>query len=132
LDALDSGHRYLTLATFRRNGAEVRTPVWFAAVEGKLYVFSAGDSGKIKRLRRSARVRVAPSDARGGIRGEWREATGGLVTDRALIERARASMRAKYGWQLRLLDAVSRLTGRVGRRAWIEIDLRGAPGSSEL
>ena len=35
-------HRYLSLATFRRNGAEVTTPVWFAAGDGKLYVFTAG------------------------------------------------------------------------------------------
>jgi len=63
-------HRYLTLATFRRTGAEVRTPVWFAAVAGKLYVFTAGESGKVKRLRGSSRARVAPSDMRGGVRGE--------------------------------------------------------------
>jgi hypothetical protein len=31
-------------------------------------------------------------------------------------------MRGKYGWQLRLLDVVSRLTGRVHRRAWIEVE----------
>lgn len=37
-------HRYLSLATFRRNGAEVKTPVWFAAADGKLYVFTAGES----------------------------------------------------------------------------------------
>ena len=64
-------HRYLTLATFRRTGAEVRTPVWFAAVAGKLYVFTAGESGKVKRLRGSSRARVAPSDMRGRVRGEW-------------------------------------------------------------
>ena len=50
-------HRYVSLATFRTTGAEVRTPVWFAAVGGKLYVFTAGESGKVKRLRRSSRAR---------------------------------------------------------------------------
>jgi PPOX class probable F420-dependent enzyme len=114
-------HRYLSLATFRRDGAEVRTPVWFAALDARLYVFSAGDAGKVKRLRHSSRVRVAPCDARGGVRGDWREATARLVTDRRLVDGARAALRAKYGWQLRVLDALARLTGRLERRAWIEI-----------
>ena len=114
-------HRYLSLATFRRSGAEVRTPVWFAAFDGKLYAFTAGDSGKAKRLRNSTRARVAPCDARGGVLGAWRDATARLVTDRESIEGAWAALRVKYGFQLRILDLFSRLAGRVERRAWIEI-----------
>ena len=45
LSELDQ-HRYISLSTFRRSGAEVATPVWFAASGGKLYVFTAGDSGR--------------------------------------------------------------------------------------
>ena len=114
-------HRYASLATFRRSGAEVATPVWFAAVDGRLYVVSAGDSGKVKRIRNSARVRLAPCDARGGVRGPWQEATARIVTAGALIGRAPAALRAKYGWQVRILNFVSRLTGRAKRRAWIEV-----------
>src|SRR2546426_11434426 len=114
-------HRYLCLATFRRSGAEVRTPVWFAAADGTLYVFTAGDSGKAKRLRNSPRARIAPCDARGGVLGAWREATARLVTDRALIARAGDALRAKYGWQMTILDLFSRVAGRIERRAWIEI-----------
>jgi PPOX class probable F420-dependent enzyme len=115
--------RYLSLATFRTTGAEVRTPVWFAAVDGRLWVFTAGDSGKVKRLRRSPRARLAPCDARGGVRGPWRDATARVASDPAAIARARAAIRAKYGWQTWLLDLFSRLTGRIGRRAWIEIEI---------
>jgi hypothetical protein len=114
-------HRYMSLATFRRNGAEVRTPVWFAAADRKLYVFSAGESGKVKRLRHSSRARIAPSDARGHVRGEWREASARIVTEPRTIERAHAALRSKYGWQMRLADLLSRLTGRASRRAWLEI-----------
>ena len=32
------GQKYISLATFRRNGQEVRTPVWFAEQAGKLYL----------------------------------------------------------------------------------------------
>lgn len=34
-------HRYMSLATFRRSGAELATPVWFAAADGRPYVFPA-------------------------------------------------------------------------------------------
>ena len=116
-------HRYLTLATFRRTGAEVRTPVWFAAVAGKLYVFTAGESGKVKRLRGSSRARVAPSDMRGRVRGDRWDVAARIVTEPGVIERAHAALRAKYGWQMGLGDLFSRLTGRIRRRAWIEIEV---------
>ncbi len=116
----------MSLATFRRSGAEVKTPVWFAAADGKLYVFTAGDSGKIKRLRRSPRVRIAPSDARGRVQGVWWDAAARVISDTRAIERARAALRTKYGWQMWLTDLFSRLTGRIQRRAWIEIELHQA------
>jgi PPOX class probable F420-dependent enzyme len=111
----------VSLATFRRDGTEVATPVWFAASDGKLYVFTAGEAGKVKRLRHTSRVRMAPCDVRGGLRGGWQDATARLVTDRWVVERAHQALRAKYGWQLRLGDLFSRFTGRIARRAWIEI-----------
>ena len=122
LAALDR-HRYVALATFRRSGAEVRTPVWFAAMDGKLYVFTAGDSGKVKRLRHSSRARIASSDARGNVLGEWWDAEARVVGEPRVIERAHAAMRAKYGWQAQVGDLLSRLTGRLPRRAWIEVEV---------
>ncbi len=115
--------RYLNLATFRRTGAAVETPVWFAALDGKLYVFSAADAGKVKRLRNSPRARVAACDLRGRLRGDWLDASARIVTDSATIERALAALHAKYGFQMRLADFFSRLTGRIDRRAWLEIEL---------
>jgi uncharacterized protein len=120
--ALDE-HRYLSLATFRRSGAEIATPVWFAASANRLYVFTGGDSGKVKRLRQSSRARVAPCDARGRILGTWREASARLIDEPRLIRQARAALHAKYGWQLVLLDFGARLTGRIQRRAYIEIEV---------
>src|SRR5438309_10265934 len=88
-------HRYMTLSTFRRSGAEVATPVWFAASGGKLYVFTAGDSGKVKRLRHTTRARVAPSDSRGRVRGHWQGATAHLVVESQVIGQAHAALRTK-------------------------------------
>ena len=116
-------HRYMSLATFRKNGAEIAAPVWFAAADGRLYVFTAEQSGKVRRLRHSQRARVAPSDGRGRVRGEWREATARIVTEPRAIERAHAALQAKYGWQMRLTNVLSRLTRRINHRAWLEIQL---------
>jgi uncharacterized protein len=115
--------RYISFATYRVNGAEVATPVWFAAADGRLYVFTAEQSGKVKRLRHSQRARVAPSDARGRVRGEWREATARILTEPRTIERAHAALQAKYGWQMRVTNLLSSLIGRINHRAWLEIQL---------
>jgi PPOX class probable F420-dependent enzyme len=116
-------HRYISLSTFRRNGAEVATPVWFAADGAKLYVFTLTDSGKVKRLRHTARARVAPSDGRGRVLGVGHTATARVLIEPVATERAHAALRRKYGWQLRVADLLSTLTGRIRRRAWIEIDV---------
>ena len=115
--------RYLSLATYRANGAEVPTPVWFAEIDGAYHVFTAMSAGKVKRLRRSSRARIAPCDARGAVTGAWRDATARIVTDPALIARANAALLTKYGWQKRLLDLGSWLSGRIRRRAWIAITI---------
>jgi len=116
LEALDR-EAYISLATFRRDGRAVETPVWFALHDGSLWVFSAGDAGKVKRLRNGSRIRVAPCTVRGGVTGDWIDGAGRIVEDPAEIEAAYAALRAKYGWQMRLTDLVSGLTGRRSRRA---------------
>jgi PPOX class probable F420-dependent enzyme len=79
------GRKYLNIESFRKNGQGVRTPVWFAGEPAddapeKLYVYSTADSGKAKRIRNNGRVRVAPSDVRGKLLGEWVEARAEIVT----------------------------------------------------
>ena len=113
---------YLSLATFRRSGAAVATPVWFARSGPKLYVFSEGRAGKVKRLRNSPRARVARCDVRGRLLGDWQDAQARVVSDAATVERAYAALHAKYGWQMWIGDVLSRLAGRYDRRAIIEID----------
>lgn len=74
-----AGQRYLNLETFRKSGQGVKTPVWFAAEpslkldsnEAKLYVYTIGVSGKVKRIRNNPCVNVAPCDMRGRLRGKW-------------------------------------------------------------
>ncbi|HVR28741.1 MAG TPA: PPOX class F420-dependent oxidoreductase [Thermoanaerobaculia bacterium] len=115
--------RYLNLATFRRNGAAVETPVWFAEHAGRYYFYSAGDAGKVKRLRNSDRARVAACDLRGRVLGPWLPARARVIDDAERIAAGSRALHAKYGWQSRLSDLFSTLARRIGRRAWIEIEL---------
>jgi PPOX class probable F420-dependent enzyme len=115
-------YRYINLATFRKSGAEVKTPVWFAVMDSKIYAYTAGKSGKVKRLRNSSRARIAPSDARGNPLGDWRDTNARIIGDSARKERSFAALKAKYGWQVSVLTFFARVAGSIKDRVYIEID----------
>ena len=119
------GERYVSLVTFRKTGREVATPVWWALDGDRFYAFSESDAGKMKRLRNSPRVKLAGCNVRGKVHGAWHAGRALEVTDPAVVARAYAALRAKYGWQMRLTDFASRLAGRIGNRAVIEIEVEG-------
>jgi PPOX class probable F420-dependent enzyme len=106
-----AGHKYLNLETFKKNGEGVKTPVWFAAdpsvsldsSEAKLYVYTVGVSGKVKRIRNNGRVRIAPCNASGGVRGEWVDACAEIVTG-AEAEHGMRLLNKKYVPWKQLLD----------------------------
>ncbi len=115
--------RYFSLATFRKSGAMVATPVWFAEDAGVYYVFSARDAGKVKRLRVGDTARVAPCDVRGALTGDWLNATAKLLEDGAEVQRAQHALTRKYGWQMRLTDFLAKLSGRFYKRAYIGVEI---------
>ena len=117
---------YISLATFRRDGRAVKTPVWFARRGERLYVFTENDAGKVKRLRNGPRAQVAACNVRGGLRGDWIEARGRVVDDAKTERDAYDALHAKYGWQMKMVDFWSRLAGRIASRAIVEIE----PGSA--
>jgi hypothetical protein len=49
------GQRYISLATFRKSGVPVYTPIWFAEDNSKLYFMTNSKLGKVKSSRPSAR-----------------------------------------------------------------------------
>lgn len=113
--------RYVNLATFRKDGREVRTPVWIAVSNGAPVVYTNITSGKVKRIRNNPEVRVAPANARGDLRGDWVAATARLVEDDGVRDRALEAFVKKYGWQMRLALLLSRISGRYRDRAVLEL-----------
>jgi PPOX class probable F420-dependent enzyme len=119
--------RYVSLATFRRDGREVQTPVWIAEERGRgskemrLLVYTNVTSGKVKRVRATKRVRLAACDFRGKVHGEWLDGEARLVDDPKDMEHAFSVLTQKYGWQMRAGLLFSRLFGRYSQRAILEI-----------
>ena len=106
-----AGHQYLNLKSFKRDGTPVQTPVWFAEDDGRFYIYTLANAGKVKRVRRNPRVRIVPCDMRGNVAGRWVEAEATVVDD-ATAERGHALLQQKYGWKKRLGNLFSWLMKR--------------------
>lgn len=94
------GQKYISLVTFRKNGAAVPTPVWFGEQDDKLYVMTRSDSGKYKRIRNNPQVRIAPCTMRGKITGPEFPATVRILPAEDW-RRARKTIERKY-WLARV------------------------------
>jgi PPOX class probable F420-dependent enzyme len=117
-----SDEKYINLETFRHDGRGVRTPVWFAVdpnEDAVLYVYTVASSGKVKRLRRSARARIAPCNAGGRVHGEWLDVRAERVGGSAFVRGMRLLDRKYWPWK-QMLAMASRLS-RSGERVVIAI-----------
>jgi uncharacterized protein len=111
--------RHVSLSTFRRDGRTVATALWFVVDGGKLFVLTAPDSAKIKRIRNNSRVVVAPCDSQGRI-AECAPGTEGTarLLDEAGTARVHKLIARRYV-AVRLANWSDRL--RFRRRPWIGI-----------
>ncbi|MFT4719320.1 MAG: PPOX class probable F420-dependent enzyme [Candidatus Azotimanducaceae bacterium] len=114
---------YVCLETYRKTGVGVATPVWVATLDTRHYVFSESRAGKVKRLRNNPRVKIAACNFSGNVSSEWLAGQVRIVTEPALVRRVYAEFIKKYGWQIRLTNVLSRLSGRYHQRAMLEISL---------
>jgi PPOX class probable F420-dependent enzyme len=106
-----SGHAYMNLETYKRNGMGVATPVWFTIGDDKMiYVVTRTGTGKVKRLRNNSKVRVVPSNLRGRPEAEWLNGKGTFVNPEQL-EHALKQRNKKYGFKARLSGLFSRTKG---------------------
>jgi uncharacterized protein len=95
-----SEQKYIALTTFRRNGTGVATPVWFGEDDGKLYVMTRGDMGKVKRIRNNPQVKLAPCTIRGKVTGPEFAAQARILPPQEHAH-ARQTINRKY-WMARL------------------------------
>ena len=112
---------YIALETFRKSGEGVVTPVWVVAEDGKLYVWTVGDSGKVKRIRNNGRVRIAVSDSRGTPKSDWVEANARVLDNQADEEAQRKRLAGKYGWQFHMFNFMGRFSRNKAGHVAIEV-----------
>ena len=116
-----ANQKYLNLESYRKTGAAVATPVWFAQNDDELYVYSLAEAGKVKRIRNNPRVRVMPCDFRGGPKGEWVEATARII-DGAEASKAQRLLDKKYGLMKRIGNVFSAIMKRSRAAIAIRVD----------
>ncbi len=96
---------YVLVATHRRSGEMVPTPLWVAHDGDRLVFRTEADTAKVRRIRNDPRVRVAPCTARG-------KPTGPPVAGTARVtgvqdEAAERALDAKYGRKRRVYERVA-------------------------
>ncbi|MFI6261488.1 PPOX class F420-dependent oxidoreductase [Micromonospora sp. NPDC051006] len=121
LDRL-SAEKYILLTTFRKDGQPVPTPVWAVRDGDGLAVWTAADSGKVKRIRNNGTVTVGPCDVRGHPHGVPVPARASLY-DSAGSRRIRGLLKHKYRVLGRLTLLGSRLRRGEGGTVGIRIEL---------
>lgn len=115
--------KYINLETFRKDDTGVKTPVWLAADNGNLYVWTDGDSWKAKRIRNNEQVKVCKSDARGNPQSDWSDATAQVLDTPADVEKLTKLMSTKYGLQFKFFTLMGKLRSSKTNRVSIEINL---------
>lgn len=127
------GGKYLSLTTYRRDGAPVATPVWFVEDDGLLFVITGADSYKARRLRRNPAVMVAACSARGAVRGEQYPGRAEFLPE-SEHERIDRLIAEKYRIDriliLPLYRLAMRLTGKGGSQSGPEAYLAITPGDA--
>lgn len=98
---------YLNLETFRKSGAGVRTPVWFVQTGDTIYIRTAANSGKVKRIRNNHQVNIAPCKMNGDPLGEWLPALAARVSDQETIRQVDRLLNKKYGLMKKLFGLAS-------------------------
>jgi hypothetical protein len=104
--------QYLNLETFRKTGIGVKTPVWFVQDGERLYVRTVANSGKVKRIRRSGQVNIAPCKADGALLGDWVPATARELNDPEIDQKVDRLLDKKYGLVKSMFSIAAAIQGR--------------------
>ncbi len=102
---------YVQLTTFTRDGRAKPAPVWIAPLGNGKFGFTTGaKSWKVRRIRRDSRVELRPCNSRGQLTpGGWSlEARAHIASEEEKVS-VRDAVRAKYGWQLVLIETIAAL-----------------------
>ena len=115
----------IALTTFRKTGQAVTTPVMFAQSLGTIYVGTRADAGKLKRIRHTARVTLAPCTYSGKVTAAVIAVNARILTEPGECTAASTALAKKYGFMLPLTRNAWRLLHRKAKadEVYIAIEL---------
>ena len=125
IERLGTG-KYLSLTTFKKDGSAVATPVWVARDGDELVVITDATSGKAKRIRNNASVRLAPCDMRGQVTGSSEDGSAQL-TDSTGTKSVAAQVKRKYGLAFSAIGWMEKLRRRSSDSVGIRIRIAETP-----
>ena len=111
----------IALTTFRKTGQAVTTPVWFSERLGTIYVETHADAGKLKRLRHSTRVTLAPCTYSGKVTGSVIAGNARILTESEESTAASVALAKKYGVMRSLYHFVRNARRMFQRKAKVEV-----------
>jgi uncharacterized protein len=117
-----SREQYLNIETFRKSGVGIKTPVWFVADGGNIYVRTVADSGKVKRIRNNGNVNIAPCRQDGTPTGDWLPAFAIEVRDDEVDRKVDRLLDKKYGLVKKMFALASMMQKR--KSTIIELKVR--------
>ena len=110
-------HQFVVLTTYRKDGRAVPTTVWFAYDQGKIYITTGTNAGKMKRIRNNGHVEMTPSDRTGNLLGEPQVEGHARECTQEEYTHARAVLAQKYG------EMFERIAGqRSSERTYIVVE----------
>jgi PPOX class probable F420-dependent enzyme len=112
--------QFIALTTFRKTGQAVTTPVWFAQSLGTIYVAVHTDTGKLKRLRRSGQVTIAPCTFSGKITGAVIAGKARILTEPEECTAALTALAKKYSFMRPIFYFVINAQRLLQRKAKVE------------
>ena len=92
-----TNHSYLNLKTYRKNGEEVASPLWFVQEGKTILVRTISGSGKVKRVHNNPNVEIMPCGSNGEPLGDWVPALARELDDARTYNKVADLLSAKYG-----------------------------------
>lgn len=94
---LDTSHTGI-FTSLRADGVPITLPVWFVAIDERIYIDAVARTKKVARIRRDPRVSflVESGERWRDLRGVHLTGTARIVDDEDLVERVHAALREKY------------------------------------
>ncbi len=111
---------YILLTTFTKDGRPKPTAIWAAPDGDRLVVITQEKSWKVKRIRNTPHVTIAPCDRAGTPKGEAAEAVAAIL-DKSANGATYDAIGKRYGLLGKTFNVFSKLRGGMKNNVTIEL-----------